>query len=68
MSDARTLPPQLPLLKLRIEGPHVDPIESGTHPVMTSREASRGGDLSHHILEEGSLQVKAVWMKLPSKV
>ncbi|QRN99871.1 hypothetical protein JRI60_12990 [Archangium violaceum] len=61
MSDACTLPPQLPLLKLRIEGPHVDPSK-------TPREAILGGDLSHHILEEGSLQVKAVWMKLPSEV
>jgi len=60
MSDARTLPPQLLVLKLRIEGLPVDPSK-------TPREASRGGDSLHHVLED-SLQVKAVWMKLPSEV
>jgi hypothetical protein len=32
MTDACTLPPQVPALKLRIEGPPGDPIERGTGP------------------------------------
>lgn len=33
MSDARTLTPQLPALKLLIDGQFVDPVEGGTFPV-----------------------------------
>ncbi|WP_257460703.1 hypothetical protein [Archangium lipolyticum] len=60
MSDARTLPPWLPVLKLLIGGQDVDPGKA-------SREALRSGGLSHHVLG-GHLQVKAVWTKLPSEV
>jgi hypothetical protein len=34
MTDARSLAPQLPALKLLIDGQHVDPVEGGILPVV----------------------------------
>ncbi|RYZ36530.1 MAG: betaine-aldehyde dehydrogenase, partial [Myxococcaceae bacterium] len=33
MTDARSLTPKLPVLKLLIDGQHVDPVEGGTFAV-----------------------------------
>ncbi|HZI04068.1 MAG TPA: hypothetical protein VEZ71_08605 [Archangium sp.] len=63
MTDACSLSPQLPALKLRIEGQHVDPGEGGT----LREESGWGRHLSHHALE-GYLQTKAVWTTLPSEI
>jgi hypothetical protein len=54
MTDARSLSPQLPALKLRIVGPHVDPISGWAREQI------------HHTLE-GYLQAKAVRTMLPSE-
>lgn len=63
MTDACSLSLQLPALKLRIEGQHVDPGAGGTF----REESGWGRDLSHHALE-GYLQTKAVWTTLPSEI
>jgi hypothetical protein len=63
MADARLLSPRLPEPKLLIEGRWVNPATGGKR-----REGPSGGrEPSHHTLE-GSLQMKAVWTKLPAGV
>ncbi|HYO67924.1 MAG TPA: hypothetical protein VEU33_17785 [Archangium sp.] len=63
MTDARSLSPQLPALKLRIEGRPVDPGEGSGG----DKASGWGGVLSHHALE-GDLQTKAVGTTLPSEI
>jgi hypothetical protein len=76
MTDACSLSPQLPALKLRIAGHHVDPMRGGTLAVVNPATGEKScdvfsataADVGKNEPLEGDLQTKAAWMTLPSGI
>ncbi|MFY0570422.1 aldehyde dehydrogenase family protein [Archangium lansingense] len=59
MTDARSLTPQFPALKLLIDGQHVDPVEGGTFPVMNPATGAKLCDVPSATAADVDKAVKA---------